>query len=605
MNCHGRHHAILILSLFCASILFLPVPSPAQTKKLPEKVPPKRTSQIQDGFGLNSDLPRDPYIPWNRWWWTRMFDAGFKWIRIGQYENSSDYTSWDWIEQKRGVYAASQLLEDSVDSLIDNGMDVQVQLLYGNQMYTAHSGKLPDVSVPEPGSFHNDDRSIYSVYWPPLTPEQQAAFNKYVAWTVDHFKDRIHYWALWNEQDIGYWNPWGNAEQYGRLLTSFVDTVHKTPGAKVIYGGQADPSREFTRVALDACQCASGIDVYAYHTYPGYGQNMNPETMDYGAYLNESPRALRDLVKNYPGMKKDIPFFDDEFNSIGTWIGSDESVQAKYVPRGLIYNHAAGVKTFVWLLTAGVDGNEYDDFGIVHGLTNHDYDFTPRPVFYALQNTNALFSDTKFDASIEISGSDIPALRRRTEFPFMSYGFRSKSGKAIVAYWLAAHSLPGNIFPSFYSTFTLKNTGINNPVLINVTTGDIRPLKWKEGTTDTLESLPVTDSIMAIADSDYFDWPILPEAPSSLDVAIAGTTAKLTWEVHGGDPTGVIVERQIEESAGAKGKWEELKKLPTSAREFSDSSLKRGQHVGYRVHAVSDAGQSAYSNIARVAVAAK
>jgi hypothetical protein len=598
MTRDSRTHCFFIL-LFCFTIFFLGMPSTAQSKKLPEKVPPKRTSQIEDGFGINSDLPRDPYLPWNRWWWTRMFDAGFKWIRIGQYENSSDYTSWDWIEQKRGVYAASQLLEDSVDSLIDNGMDVQVQLMYGNVMYTAHSGKLPDVSEPEPGSFHNDDRSIYSVYWPPLTPEQQAAFNKYVAWTVDHFKDRIHYWALWNEQDIGYWNPYGNAEQYGHLLTSFVDTVHKTPGARVIYGGQADPSREFTKTALDACKCASGIDVYAYHTYPGYGQNMNPETMDYGAYLSESPRALRDVVNNYPGIKKDIPFFDDEFNSIPSWIGSDESVQAKYVPRGLIYNHAAGVKTFVWLLTAGVDGNEFDDFGIVHGLTNHDYDFTPRPVFLALQNTNALFSDTKFDSTIEIAGSDIPALRRRTEFPFMSYGFRSKTGKTIVAYWLAAHSLPANAFPTFYSTFTLKNTGIQNPVLINVTTGDIRPLKWKDGTTDTIEMLPVTDGIMAIADADYFDWPLLPEAPSSLNVSLVGTTAKLSWEVHGGDPTGILIERQLEEANGAKGKWTQVSKLAANAAEYSDSTLKKGQHVAYRVRAVNDAGQSAYSNIAR------
>ena len=71
---------------------------------------------------------------------------------------------------------------------------------------------------------------------------------------------------------------------------------------------------------------------------------------------------------------------------------------------GFVYNLAAGVKTFVWLLAAGTDGNEYDDFGIIHGLTNHDCDFTPRPVFRALQNTNALFSDTKFDASIEVSG---------------------------------------------------------------------------------------------------------------------------------------------------------------------------------------------------------
>ena len=32
-------------------------------KKIPDRVPPKRTSQIQDGFGINSDLPRDPLSP--------------------------------------------------------------------------------------------------------------------------------------------------------------------------------------------------------------------------------------------------------------------------------------------------------------------------------------------------------------------------------------------------------------------------------------------------------------------------------------------------------------------------------------------------------------
>ena len=568
--------------------------------RVPDHVPPKRSSQIHDGFGINSDMPRDPYLAWNRWWWTRMFDAGFKWIRIGQYENSSDRTSWDWIEQRRGVFASSPELEDYVDSLVDNGVNIQVQLIYGNSMYTSPSGKLPDLSVPAPGSFHNDDRSLYSEFWPPKTPEQIAAFNRYAAWMVNHFKDRVHYWALWNEQDIGYWNPWGNPEEFGQLLGPFVETVHKTdPHAKVIYGGQADPTRDFTQRAFDTCKCASGIDVYAYHTYPGYGQNMNPETMDYGAYLSESPRALRDLVKNYPDIKPGIPFFDDEFNSIPSWVGSDESVQAKYVPRGLIYNHAAGVKTFVWLLTAGTDGNEYDDFGIIHGLTNNDYDFTPRPVFYALQNTNALFSDTKSDPSIEISGADIPALRRKSGFPFLSYGFRSKSGKAIVAYWLAAHSLPGNTFPTFYSTFSLKGTGIEHPVLIDVVHGSIRPLEWKKGTTDTLEQLPVTDSIMAIADADYFDWPVLPEAPSSLKATLTGTTVKLAWQVHDGDPQQVVVERR-EDSAGGRGSWQKIGQLAASATEYSDSHLRKGQPVSYRVRAVNGNGESAYSNVARI-----
>src|SRR5438477_5011073 len=158
------------------------------------------------------------------------------------------------------------------------------------------------------------------------------------------------------------------------------------------------------------------------------GQNLNPEAMDYGAYLNESPRQLRELVTHYPGIKPDVPFFDDEFNSIPSWTGSDESVQAKYVPRGFIYNLAAGVKTFVWLLAAGTDGNEYDDFGLIHGVTNHESDWTPRPVFYALQNTNALFSDTSFDPSIEIDSPELPALRRPPVF--RSWGMGSATATA-------------------------------------------------------------------------------------------------------------------------------------------------------------------------------
>lgn len=601
----SRRARLPLIALSAILFFMLELSLGQEQRRMPDHVPPKRSSQIQDGFGINSDLPRDPSLPWNRWWWTRMFDAGFKWIRIGQYENSSDRTSWDWIEQKRGVMASSPELEDYVDSLADNGINIQVQLLYGNAMYTSVSGKLPDVSAPEPGSFHNDDRSLYSVCWPPKTPEQIAAFNRYAEWMVKHFHDRIHYWALWNEQDIGYWNPWGNAEEYGRLLAPFIQTVHQAdPQAKVIYGGQADPSREFTQKALDECKCASGVDVYAYHTYPGYGQNMNPETMDYGAYQDESPRALRDLVTHYPGIKPDIPFFDDEFNSIPSWTGSDESVQAKYLPRGIIYNHAAGVKTFVWLLAAGTDGNEYDDFGIIHGLTNHDYDFSPRPVFYALQNTNALFSDTKLDPAIEITSPDLPALRRLSGFPFMAYGFRSIHGKAIVAYWLAAHSQPGNSFLPPYATLSLKNTGITHPVLVDVVSGEIKPLQWKTGTTDTVEALPIKDSIMAITDENYFDWPVLPEAPSSLNVTLGGSTPKLAWQVHGGNPTSIVVERRIEDS-NARGNWERIAKLNSDTTEYLDSSAKKGQHLAYRVRAANADGESAYSNVERVAVPAR
>jgi len=579
-------------ALVLLAALLAAAPARAQAGGVPKRVPPKRSSQIKDGFGINSDLPRAPYLPWERWWWTRMFDAGVKWIRIGQYENSSDETSWDWVERKRGVLAVPPGLDDHVDSLVDNGVKVQVQLLYGNPMYTSPAGKIPDEISPEPGSFHNDDRSLYSVFWPPRTPEQTAAFIRYVKFMVGHFRGRIKYWALWNEQDIGYWNPSSDPEGFGRLLKAFIPAVHEAdPDAKVIYGGQAEPRVEYARRALDACACASGIDVFAYHTYPGYGTNLNPERMDADAYGDDSAAKLRSFVRDYPGIRKDIVFWDDEFNSIGTWAGSDDSVQAKYVPRGLLYNWAAGVKTFVWLLAAGTDGNEYDDFGMLHGLRYKPDDFSPRPVFAALQNVNALFSDTTPDPGIAISASDVS----KSTDPFIARGFRSASGKAIVAYWLAAHSPPGDAFRGFAADLTMKNSGIQRPVLIDVVSGAITPLEWKKGTTDTLAAVPVTDSVMAVADANYFDWPVLPEAPSGLTAKAGVGGVHLRWEVHGGDASEVAVERRDADG----GKWERIAKLAASRVDFLDATPRAS--ASYRVRAMNANGESAYSNVARAA----
>lgn len=576
-------------------VLSSPAVMAAQTAPGPTlrtHIPPRRTSQVQDGFGINSDLPRDPYLPWDRWWWTRMFDAGVKWIRIGQYENSSDWTSWDWVEQKRGTMVIAPELDDFVDSLVDNGVQIQVQLMYGNPMYTSPAGKLPDSILPEPGSFHNDDRSLYSIFWPPKTPEQIQAFARYVKFMVAHFRGRIRYWVLWNEQDIGYWNPWGNPEEYGRLLKAFVPAVHETdPDAKVIYGAQADPSRDFTRRALDVCQCASGLDVFAYHTYPGYGGNKNPESMDSGAYGNESPRKLRELVLNYPGIHKDIAFWDDEFNSIGAWRDMDDTVQAKYVPRGLIYNLAAGVKTFVWILASGTDANEDDDFGLIHGMKFLPQDFTPRPVWATYSNTLALFSDTKPDSSF------VNIVRAASPLPhLMSYGFRSRSGKAIVGYWLGVRSLPGKEPKSQTVMMVLKNSGIKHPVLADVMTGEIKPLEWKRGTTDTLEALPIKDSILAVTDESYFDWPLLPEAPSGLKVELSPGRVKLAWETHGGGITKSVVERRVSD----RGKWTKLAEVPAGQAEYADEGAPTNGPLAYRVRAVSDAGESAYSNIVTV-----
>jgi hypothetical protein len=172
----------------------------------------------------------------------------------------------------------------------------------------------------------------------------------------------------------------------------------------------------------------------------------------------------------------------------------------------------------------------------------------------------------------------------------LAYGFRSNSGKTIAGFWLAAHSWPHNAFVPHYVTLTLKNTGIEHPVLANVSTGEVKSLEWKAGTRDTLGKVPLLDSVQAIVDESYFDWPVLPEAPSSLQASASNSAVNLSWKLNGGNRTAVVVEQR----SGSPGVWKSIAKLAARATEYTDSHPADGASPSCRVRAINDAGQSAY-----------
>ena len=183
-------------------------------------------------------------------------------------------------------------------------------------------------------------------------------------------------------------------------------------------------------------------------------------------------------------------------------------------------------------------------------------------------------------------------LYRQNDAPFLAYGFRSSNGKVIIAYWLAAHSIPGGAFAPITIKATLKNAGIKRPVLIDVVSGEITPLNWKPGTEDTFDALPLGDSVLAIADASYFNWPVLPEAPSGLSAEVSGLNVTLHWQMHAGNPSQIAVERRN----GSEGAWERIG-TQTVRTEFTDTDIR--SLVCYRVKAINKAGESAYSNIVR------
>src|SRR5262249_25104615 len=79
---------------------------------------------------------------------------------------------WKAIETAPGRYEIPTWLEAAVDSARERGGEPLLILAYGHPR-------------------HSDDK--------PLTPAAIAAFTRYAAFVVEHFKGRARYFDLWNE----------------------------------------------------------------------------------------------------------------------------------------------------------------------------------------------------------------------------------------------------------------------------------------------------------------------------------------------------------------------------------------------------------------------
>jgi hypothetical protein len=181
------------------------------------------------------------------------------------------------------------------------------------------------------------------------------------------------------------------------------------------------------------------------------------------------------------------------------------------------------------------------------------------------------FLDTHVDPAISIKVLDSPSLDAANAANLTSYGFRSRSGKSIVTYWLAVKSFPGKPLQPVSMDVSLPGAGIDHPVLIDLDADRITELNWEGSGERQWLRVPVRDSVMAIADASYFDWPILPAAPSGLRVALRGASTQLTWKPCDEYTTGVIVERRL----GPSGKWVEIDQLSGSATTYKESQASK------------------------------
>jgi len=586
---HRPFHRKAVLPICVLLMVALCGLSSSSTPSHPHQVPPRRSTQLSDGFGVNLPLPRDPRLPWTRHWWTSVFDFGVKWVRIGQYENSSEKTSWDWVEQTPGTYSVRPEVDEAIRSLVDNGVNIELQLCYGNALYEGDLASRPKHIVPAAPGIGDQDNPAPAIFHGLSSDDEIQGFLNYTRFIVNRYKDKIKYWEFWNEPNIGYWQPdveskeqrAAKGQAYGRALCQVADVVHQLdPQSKVIFGGTSEIDSAFALAALS--QCPSNVDVMAYHTYPGYGRNEPPEAQD----AMEGADLFREAVLRMPGVRKDIEFWENEWNTIPHWKDSSESVQAKYLPRFFLQALSQHVKPFLWEFIPGTDGNEGDQFGLVHGETFTANAFQPREAYRAFEVTSALFGQTDVDPVADILLDPPPPYAHGQ---LRTHAYRDRmTGKRIYAAWLALRSDPSDNFVPTEAELSIPNSGITNPILIDVRTGGITSLSWINRKKQTLR-IPLKDSVVAIADASYLDWHVAPETPGELTATPSGHDVHLSWKKYG-NPLRFEIQRSID-----WGPWGKIADVPASGTSYTGPSAE-GKHITYRVRAVGPEAPSPWSS---------
>jgi len=99
-----------------------------------------------------------------------------------------------------------------------------------------------------------------------------------------------------------------------------------------------------------------------------------------------------------------------------------------------------------------------------------------------------------------------------------------------------------------------------------------------------------------LTDDDYVDWPVLPEAPSSLAAVVSGARCG-----YAGKGTAAIYATPLSSDVSAKlARGRASPTQPAGTPDYVDTGASVGGTICYLVRAMGANGESAYSNIVRV-----
>ena len=390
-------------------------------------------SKISLGF---EKLDRDVFDPEKAY--DKVSEIGVKWARI--------QSGWARTEKEKGVYDF-EWIDKIVDNFLKRGIEPWVCLCYGNPLYNEEAAQV-----------------FGAVGCPPIfNDEQKQGWENYVKAFVKHFKNRIHYYEVWNEPDGTWcWKHGPNATELGIFTRDTGKLIKETDANAKVIGG-AVCLRDLAYLN-DAFVTGMGeyLDFISFHEY------TNDETRVF-----ETVEAYEELAHYYNPNIKIIQGESGSQSKMGGHgalcdAGWSEEIQAKQLSRHMMADLMADVHMssyfscmdMIEALNGDVnDTASYLDYGYF-GVLGAEFDengksvgtYYKKPSYYTLQNICSIFSEDfevcKMPLMLYDGYSGLIMDNNVARRELITGGFKNKNGR-VFAYWY-----PSNILTTSVETVT-------------------------------------------------------------------------------------------------------------------------------------------------------
>jgi hypothetical protein len=288
----------------------------------------------------------------------RLAAGGFRWVRMDLF--------WHAVEIEPGRYDFSAY-DALVASMARRGIRIVFILDYGNPMY---------------------DNGF-----PPTSAEGRAAFARFAATAVRHYRGKGIVWEIWNEPNLNhFWVPEANAAHYGQLALETVAAIRRV-----------DPT------ALIVAPATSGFDPPYWTALGEMGLFDRLDAVTVHPYGIETPEGVGPFYVQLTGLLHrfspawKIPILSGEWGYASVVDGLSEGQQAQYLARQWLVNLAYDVNLSIWYdwRDDGMDRTDLEqNFGTVH------HDFSPKPTYRAARALLTTLDGYRFMRRIPLETSD-------------------------------------------------------------------------------------------------------------------------------------------------------------------------------------------------------